>query len=49
MFGKFCAAAVAAAVAIGAPAPGAQAQAPSVRVGALTCNVSSGWGFVFGS
>jgi hypothetical protein len=49
MFGKFCAAAVAAAVAIGVPASGVQAQAPSVRVGALTCNVSSGWGFVFGS
>ena len=27
-----------------------QAQAePSVKVGVLTCNVSSGWGFVFGS
>lgn len=49
MLGKFGAAAAAAAVAIGTLSGAAQAQAPSVRVGVLTCNVSSGWGFVFGS
>lgn len=44
-------AAAAAVVAVGAlawstPAP---AQESGVKVGVLTCNVSSGWGFVFGS
>src|SRR5260370_7726675 len=44
-------AAAAAVVAVGAlawraPAP---AQQSGVKVGVLTCNVSSGWGFVFGS
>jgi hypothetical protein len=36
---------------IGAAAPGthARADSPAVRVGMLTCNVDSGWGFVFGS
>ena len=38
------AAALAAAVAFAAPA-----QADGVKVGTLTCHVSSGWGFVFGS
>jgi hypothetical protein len=36
--------------AVGAAAPiGSASAAPGVAVGALTCNVSSGWGFVFGS
>ena len=35
------------ALAIGVP-PSAQAQG-GVRIGTLTCNVASGWGFVFGS
>jgi len=35
---------VAAAVALAAPA-----QADGVKIGTLTCHVSSGWGFVFGS
>src|ERR1041385_8435733 len=41
----------AAAVAVGALAGGTQApaQPAGVAVGVLTCNVSSGWGFVFGS
>jgi len=48
---KLSLAAVAAVVGIGAlawstPAP---AQQSGVKVGVLTCNVSSGWGFVFGS
>ena len=40
-----------AALAIGAsaPAPGAQAAESGVKAGILTCNVDSGWGFVFGS
>jgi Protein of unknown function (DUF992) len=55
MVNKFRAAAGAAALAIGALAIGALAlgtpaqAAPGVQVGVLTCNVSSGWGFVFGS
>ncbi len=48
---KLSLAAAAAVVAVGAlawsaPAP---AQQSGVKVGVLTCNVSSGWGFVFGS
>jgi hypothetical protein len=39
-----CAAAVAIAAVLAAPA-----QAQGVKVGTLTCNVASGWGFVFGS
>src|SRR6201996_7715597 len=38
----------AAAVALAA-APAAQAAPHGVRVGDLTCNVASGWGFIFGS
>ena len=33
-------------IALGTPAP---AQQSGVKAGVLTCNVSSGWGFVFGS
>jgi hypothetical protein len=33
---------------VAAPAP-APAQSSGVKAGSLTCNVSSGWGFVFGS
>jgi hypothetical protein len=40
--------ALAAAAAVGFAAQ-AQADPGGVRVGALTCNVSSGWGIVFGS
>ncbi|MFO1060985.1 MAG: DUF992 domain-containing protein [Dongiaceae bacterium] len=40
---------IAALAALGAVAFGAQSQASGVRVGTLTCNVSSGWGFIFGS
>jgi Protein of unknown function (DUF992) len=37
-------------LAAGLAAPGTPAQAQSgVRVGTLSCNVASGWGFVFGS
>jgi hypothetical protein len=37
-------------IAAGVLAPGAPAQAQGgVRVGTLSCNVSGGWGFVFGS
>ena len=48
---KLSLAAAAAVVAVGAlawstPAP---AQQSGVKVGILTCNVSSGWGFIFGS
>jgi hypothetical protein len=32
-----------------APERGAQAQQAGVNAGILTCNVSAGWGFVFGS
>ncbi len=41
----------AAVVAVGALALGTQApaQPAGVKAGVLTCNVSSGWGFVFGS
>jgi len=51
MTGKFSLAMAAAVVAVGAlafttPAP---AQQSGVKAGVLTCNVSSGWGFVFGS
>jgi hypothetical protein len=51
MASKLSLAAAAAVVAVGAltlstPAP---AQQSGVKVGVLTCNVSSGWGFVFGS
>jgi hypothetical protein len=36
-------------VAAGAQGYGAPAQAQSVKAGALTCNVASGFGFIFGS
>ncbi len=40
----------AAVLAVGAFALGAPAKAdPSVKAGVLTCNVDSGWGFIFGS
>ena len=42
-------AAAAAALAIGAATLAAPARADTVKVGMLTCNVDSGWGFVFGS
>ncbi len=37
------------AVALAALAGSAQAAPSGVKVGTLTCNVASGWGFVFGS
>ncbi|MFZ0693689.1 MAG: DUF992 domain-containing protein [Alphaproteobacteria bacterium] len=54
MFGKFgsakihvvTAAALLAALTVGAPA---HADSAGVQVGVLSCNVSSGWGFIFGS
>ncbi|HWD50315.1 MAG TPA: DUF992 domain-containing protein [Rhizomicrobium sp.] len=45
---KFAIATAAAALALGALAA-APADAAGVKVGVLTCHVSSGWGFVFGS
>jgi opacity protein-like surface antigen len=45
---KFAIATAAAALALGALAA-APANAAGVKVGVLTCHVSSGWGFVFGS
>ena len=44
---KFAIAAAAGALALGLAA--APASAAGVKVGVLTCHVSSGWGFVFGS
>ena len=44
---KFAIAAAAGALALGIAA--APASAAGVKVGVLTCHVSSGWGFVFGS
>jgi opacity protein-like surface antigen len=44
---KFAIAAAAAALTLGLAA--APASAAGVKVGVLTCHVSSGWGFVFGS
>jgi hypothetical protein len=44
--GTAAAVAVIGALALGAPA---SAQPAGVALGTLTCNVSSGWGFVFGS
>ena len=41
--------AAAAALALSAFALSAPAEAAGVKVGTLTCNVASGWGFVFGS
>ena len=43
------AAALAAAVGVAAAAATPAAAQAGVKVGSLTCNVSSGWGFVFGS
>ena len=40
---------IAAIAALGAVAFGAQPQAAGVKAGVLTCNVSSGWGFIIGS
>lgn len=50
MVKQLCAAiaGVAAALALLATAPPAEAQG-GVQIGVLTCNVSAGWGFVFGS
>ena len=45
---KFLSAAVVAAAAVAFAAP-ASAAPGGVKVGTLTCNVASGWGFVFGS
>jgi hypothetical protein len=51
MFGKFRSALGAATLALGAAALAApvSAQPAGVQAGLLTCNVSAGWGFVFGS
>ena len=51
MASKLSLAMAAAVVAVGALAPGtpAPAQEAGVAVGTLTCNVSSGWGFIVGS
>jgi hypothetical protein len=47
---KVCLAAAALTVAAGLSGPPAWSQqASGVKAGALTCNVESGWGFVFGS
>ena|SRR5579859_4014131 len=48
---KLSLALAAAVVAVGALAWGspASAQQSGVKIGVLTCNVSSGWGFIFGS
>jgi len=43
------AAALVAGLGAAAESPGASAAGPGVAVGTLTCNVASGWGFVFGS
>jgi Protein of unknown function (DUF992) len=51
MQSKICLAIGAAVIAVGAMIAGTpgQAQSSGVKVGVLTCNVDSGWGFVFGS
>ena len=51
MFGNFRSALGAATLTLGAAALAApaSAQPPGVQAGVLTCNVSAGWGFVFGS
>ena len=51
MRGKLLAAIAIAALTVGglAPVPAANAADSGVKVGVLTCNVSSGWGFIFGS
>src|SRR5580704_2954500 len=49
MLSKFRLAAGAATVAIAALAFGGAANADGVKVGVLTCHVSSGWGFIIGS
>jgi hypothetical protein len=46
---KMCLAAMAAVSAVGASAPAWSQQGATVKAGLLTCNASSGWGFVFGS
>ena len=46
---KFAAAIFVLGLAAGASVLGTSAQAQGVKVGVLTCNVSSGFGFVFGS
>src|SRR5215469_2144282 len=38
-----------ASIAVAALAVGLPAQAAGVKIGVLTCHVSSGWGFIFGS
>lgn len=46
---KFRLLASAAAIAVGAAAFAMPAEAAGVKVGTLTCQVASGWGFIFGS
>lgn len=46
---RFVACAVSLAIGALLNAAPAQADAASVKVGVLTCNVASGWGFIFGS
>ncbi len=48
MIGKACLAAAAVTVAVGLSGQPAAAQS-GVKAGVLTCDVASGWGFVFGS
>jgi hypothetical protein len=47
MIGKACLAA--AAIVVGLSSQPVSAQGTAMKAGVLTCNVSSGWGFVFGS
>jgi Protein of unknown function (DUF992) len=49
MMRKFALALGGAALFLGALGTGAPAQSAGVKVGMLNCNVSAGWGFVFGS
>jgi hypothetical protein len=49
MIGKTSLTLAAALVALGVMSPIARAEQSGVKAGVLTCNVDSGWGFVFGS
>src|ERR1700712_2568734 len=49
MFTKLSSLTIAAVVGAGALAAPAQAAPQGVKGGTLTCNVASGWGFIFGS
>jgi hypothetical protein len=49
MLGKFAVTIGLLGLAAGILIPGAPARAQGTKVGTLTCNVASGWGFVFGS